>query len=639
MITYFRHLFVDSWAGRAFAVLIFAAFVLWGVGDFFTKLGGAPDASTVAAVGDRKIGIDDFNNAFHAQLDQVARQSGGDASSLPQQERAQVAMQVLQGLVSRAEALREATRLGLVVPDDVLRQTIFDLPLFKGPDGQFQRSRFDAWLQQNRLTEARVLSIFRDDLTANALVEPLRVGAKAPAVLVRHAYDFAAQTRTVDLVSFPFAAGPAPAPPDQGTLQRYYDNHPQQFQAPEYRRVKLVLLSPQTIARSIDVPEADERALFRAQNNNGSVPEKRSVQVITAPSEARAQALATLWRGGAGWPQMQAAATDSVPVALDDAARATFPSPEMGSLAFGAKAGEVAGPLKTETGWVLLKVTKVDPAVTHSFADSRQALHDQIAAARVRDLLADRVQKLQDVIAGGGASGSGLDQVPADLGAVAAEGTLDAQGMTQAGEPAPLPGTDAQRQAIIATAFAQKQGAPPELKQGPDDAEYALSVEQVTPAAALPFAAVQDRVRDAVVADARRRQAEQQAATLFAAARKAGGLAKLPAGTPGLAGLVHQPPFGRSGPPAGVPPQLRQIAFSLKVGQSTMVPGADGFVVATVTGVQHPDPASNRMAYDRLQANLDGSVANDIEVAYATLLRGRKQPTLNAQAIRSVVGP
>ncbi len=631
MITYFRHLFVDSWAGRAFAVLIFAAFVLWGVGDFFTKMGGAPDASTVAAVGDRKIGVEDFNNAFHSQLDQVAQQTGGDPSQIAGPERAQIAMQVLQGLVSRAEALREASRLGIVVPDDVLRQTIFDLPLFKGSDGRFDRARFNSWLQQNRLTEARVLSIFRDDLTANALVEPLRVGATAPAVLVRHAYDFAAQTRTIDLVTVPFATQPAPTPPDQATLQRYYDNHAQQFQAPEYRRIKLVLLSPQTLARSIDIPEADERALFKAQNNNGSVPERRSVQVITAPSETRAQALATLWRGGAGWPQMQAAATDSVPVALDAAALATFPSPEMGHLAFTAKPGDVAGPVKTETGWVLLKVTKVDPAVTHSFEDSREKLHDQLAAARVRDLLADRVQKLQDAIAGG----SGLDQIPGDIGAVAAEGTLDAQGNTQVGEPAPLPGSPALRQAIVATAFAQKPGAPPELKQGADDAEYALMVEQVTPATAQPFATVQDKVRDAVLADARRREAEQQAASLFAQARKAGGLAKLPTVT----GLVHEPPFGRGHPPPGISPQLQQIVFSLPVGQSTMVPDPDGFAVATITGLQHPDPAGNRLAYERLQTNLDGSIANDIEVTYATLLRSRKQPTLNAQAIRSVVGP
>nr|WP_321985443.1 SurA N-terminal domain-containing protein [uncultured Lichenicoccus sp.] len=631
MITYFRHLFVDSWAGRAFAVLIFAAFVLWGVGDFFTRLGGTPDASTVAAVGDHKISVDDFNNAFHSQLDQVAQQTGADPAQMPAPERAQVAMQVLQGLVSRAEALREATRLGIVVPDDVLRRTIFELPLFKGSDGRFDRGRFNTWLQQNRLTEARVLSIFRDDLTANALVEPLRAGALAPAVLVRHAYDFAAQTRTADLVRFRFATQPAPPAPDQATLQRYYDNHTQQFQAPEFRRIKLVLLSPQTLARSIEIPEADERALFKAQNNNGSIPEKRSVQVITAPTEARAQALATLWRGGAGWPQMQAAAADSVPVALDDAALATFPSPEMGGLAFAAKPGDVAGPMKTETGWVLLRVTKIEPAITHSFEDTRQALHDQLAVARVRDLLADRVQKLQDAIAGG----SGLDQIPADIGAVAAEGTLDAQGNTQAGEPAPLPGSPGLRSAIIASAFAQRQGAPAELKQGPDDAEYASVVEQVTPAAAQPFAAVQDKVRDAVLADARRRTAEQQAAGLFAQARHAGGLAKLP----GLAELVHEPPFGRARPPPGISPQLQQIAFSLPVGQSTMVREQDGFTVATITGMQHPDPAGNRLAYDRLQSNLDSSISNDIEITYATLLRSRKQPTLNAQAIRSVVGP
>ena len=628
MISYFRHLFVDSWLGRAFAVLIFAAFVFWGVGDFFTSMGRG-DPGTVASVGSQKVSGQEFDSAYRQQLDQVAQQTGGDASQLPQAERGQVAMQVLQGLVSHAEALREAARLGVVVPDDVLRQAIFDLPIFKGENQQFDRAKLDQWLRSRNLTEQRLLSLFRDDLTASALIVPLRIGAKAPAVVVRRAYDYGAQTRTLDMVSFPFAAVPALPAPDEAALRRYYDNHAGQFQAPEYRRIKLVLLSPETVARGIDVPEADERALFAARNGTGAVPEKRSVQVITAPSEARARALATLWNGGAGWPQMQAAATDSVPVALDDATEATFPDPALGKLAFTARPDQVSGPAHLPAGWVLLKVVRVTAPATRSFEAMRPALHDEIATSRARDGLADRVQKLQDAIAGGG----GLDQIPGDLGAAAAEGTLDAQGLTPSGEPAPLPGNPAQRKAILAQAFAQKQAEPAALRQGPDGSEYALIVEAVTPAKAQDYAAVRDRVRAAMQHDATRREAERQAATLYAQVRAHGGLA-----ASGRGDIAHVGPITRSAPPRDVPPQLARLAFSLAPGSSTMLEADRGFVVFTVTGIQHPEPSANRLAYDRLQASLDGAYGDDIEASYSMALRDRIKPVLNAQAIRSVVG-
>ena len=628
MISYFRHLFVDSWLGRVFALLIFAAFVLWGVGDFFTSM-GRNDAGTVASVGTQKVGAQEFESAFRRQLERVAQQTGGDASQIAPGDRGQIAMQVLQGLVSHAEALREATRLGVVVPDDVLRQAIFELPAFKDEHQQFDHARLDQWLRSNNLTEQQLLSLFRDDLAATALIAPLRIGATAPAIVVRRAYDYGAETRTLDLVNFPFASVAVPPAPDAATLRRYYDNHVGQFQAPEYRRIKLVLLSPETVARGIEVTEADERALFKAQNGTGRVPEKRSVQVITAPTEARAQALATLWNGGAGWAQMQAAATDSVPVALDDASEPNFPDPALGRLAFTATPGQVGAPVHLASGWVLLKVVHVTAPSQNGFEAVRPALHDEIAVSRARDGMADRVQKLQDAIAGGG----GLDQIPADLGAAAAEGTLDAQGLTQAGEPAPLPGNAAQRKAILAQALAQKPGDPAALKQGPDGSEYALVVEAVTPARAQDYAAVQDKVAAAVQHDRVRRAAEQQAATLYAQVRTHGGLA-----ASGRPDILHVGPIGRSAPSRDVPPELARLAFSLPPGSSTMLEAAKGFAVITVTGIQHPAPSVNRLAYDRLQGTLDEAFGDDIEASYSMALREKTRPVLNAQAIRGVVG-
>ena len=63
------------------------------------------------------------------------------------------------------------------------------------------------------------------------------------------------------MVEFPFAAETAPAPTD-AELQRWYDNHPDAYSSPELRRIKAIVLSPQTLAKDIPITDDDLRAAY-----------------------------------------------------------------------------------------------------------------------------------------------------------------------------------------------------------------------------------------------------------------------------------------------------------------------------------------------------------------------------------------
>ena len=45
-------------------------------------------------------------------------------------------------------------------------------------------------------------------------------------------------------------------------LQRWYDNHPDMYRTPEYRRIKAVVLSPQSLATDITVTDDDLHAAY-----------------------------------------------------------------------------------------------------------------------------------------------------------------------------------------------------------------------------------------------------------------------------------------------------------------------------------------------------------------------------------------
>ena len=636
MLSQIRRIFAHSWVARIMAALLAIAFGGWGIQGALTGGGGGPD--DVATVGGQHITAADLQEAYARALDQAAQQmarsQGGppDPNALPPQLKREIGGQVLRELVAQRATVERAHTLGLVAPDSAVRGEIMGIAAFKGTDGQFDRQRFTQILAANHLTEALLVSEVRDDLMSRALLEPVRASAVVPEPIVRTFFDYIAQTRTIEMVSVPFSSVAVPAAPGDDVLRRFYLNNSSKFEAPEYRKIKAVVLSPSTMAPNVTVPEADIKALYATEEPRLFKPARRSVQVVTVPSQAKANGVAALWRGGAQWASVQALAdTDGgSAVSLANAGEREFPSPSLGHAVFAAAEGTVTDPFSDGAGWVVLRVIG-SQAATGDYASVHDRLREELAEKRAAAAIQDKVDALQDAIAGGG-----LDKIPADLGALPAEGTLDAKGMTPAGEPAPLPGSDALKTALVAHAFEEKVGAPPSLIQGPDGSYYAVEVESVTPPKKLTFAEAHDQVVKAWQEEEVRHAAETKAAGVFAAAKAAHAL---PAAAQAAGLTVTSPaPFRRGGAPGEVPQPLAQIAFGISKGEATMIRVGDAYDVAVVTGVQQPSMTQDAGQYEQLGRGLRGAVANDLETSYSNYLLTTIKPKLNDAAAQRVIG-
>ena len=283
-------------------------------------------------------------------------------------------------------------------------------------------------------------------------------------------------------------------------------------------------------------------------------------------------------------------------------------------------------------------MTGVTPGSERSFDDVREELRRRLIAEKAADVIYDRANKLDNLLA----SGTTLDQLPDDLGLGAVQGTLDQQGRTMAGQPAPIPGAPELREALVQAAFQAAKGEPPRLTevQTPSSggsAYYAVSVEDVTPAAPRPFEEVQDQVRADWTRDAVRHEQEQAAARVLAAVK--GGQSIEDAAT--VAGLTvrRTPLTGRSEAAEGVPAPLLRPLFGLKPGEPAMVETPDGFVVAVVGEIQRPDHAADPAGYAQLQDALTRSIGNDTELVLANALRNRAQPQVNRRQLDAIIQP
>ena len=634
MLSQFRR-YTDTWIARVFFVIMAVSFVGWGIsGDLF-RLMGPP--SWIAKIGGRTIEIPEFQAEFQRAMAQATRNlpSGQEPSA---DLRRQVGRQTLDRVIAQAALDMELRKLRIVTTDSALAATVRSMPAFRGPDGKFSRPAFNAVLQNNGFTEARFLAQLRADLSQRQLLSAVGAPVAAPDAEVKPLYTSEFEKRAADTALFALSAAPEPTSPDAAALRRWYQNHPDSYTTPEFRRIKAIELSPESLAPQIKITDADLHAAYDERKSEYVTQQKRSAEVISAPDEAKAKALAAKWRDGADWKAMQAAAkaAGASDITQDGAAKMQFPDPDLANAVFSAPADTVSEPVKGQLGWFVVKVTHVTPGRTTTFDQAKDGLRDRVLATKAGDVMYDRANKLDQLLG----NGTSLDNLPNDLGVIGVSGTLDAKGNTQAGTPAPIPGPPALRAAIIAAAFQAGQGDAPELTEVKTpstggSAYYALTVESLIPPGRKPFDAVKTQVAEDWKQDQRRRSQDRAATAMMTAVQ--GGKSFSDAAT--IAGVIPKlsPLVTRNDANPEVPPELQRVMFGLKLREATMIEVPEGFIVAQLAQIVKPDAAADKTGYDQARGAVSRSIGNDIETVFVDALRRRAQPRINQKGFNDIV--
>jgi peptidyl-prolyl cis-trans isomerase D len=612
-----------NWLARVFIGLVVVVLVFWGISNVVTLIGSN---TAVAHVGGQAVDISTVQAPYQAALNQAS--AGGAQPDV--NARQQMAAQALAGVIRQVELRQEEAKLGVSAPDSAIRQAVDAIPGFQ-TNGVFDQAKFTQVLAQNNTSPDQFISQVKDDLAGRQLVDAVLDGGAAPTELLTQLFDYLAQQRFVEMVQIPIADQPAPKPPADAVLQRYWRNHPAQFTAPEFREIKLVILSPALLAPSEVVAQSDIDADYaREQAAQPSLP-LRSVQVLVVGDLAASSRLQSAWEHGADWTKMQAMAKQfgANAVELDDAKQAQIPSPLLGQAVFAATPGVVTGPIAGPVAMFVFKVTGVSssgPDAATVKAQIKQQLQLQKAQADV----AQDVDNLQDALAGQ----TPLDQLPGNLGLVALQGTLDANGNAMDGTPAPIPGGADLKAAIVKAAFAAHVNDPATLMNGPGGSYFALTVNAVTPPSLQAYDQVQSKVLAAWTAAQLRREAEAKAADLLAAVN--GGQSFDAAAAAAGDSVTMSPPITRGAPPQGMNDGMVAVIFSLKPGQAAMVESDKAFTVAGLARVVQPSPAQDPGDYAQLTQEMTKALQNDAGESFLAGLQARDNVTIDQKLLAQI---
>lgn len=403
MLTVFRE-HAGSWIIKIALFAIIVVFIFWGGYSYKSMR-----ASRLARVGDVYVTYADYNQAYDHLLNMYRRQFG---NHLNQEllDRFNIKQQALDLVIDRVLITQAARALGLNAGVEDVQEEILSFPAFQ-VDGRFDRQRYVAVLQQNRLTPQAFEQQLAQDLTmrrvesfikGQAVVSDAEVAADVryrsgrvqvayaeidpknfqDKVTIDDAQVSAFFEKNADrykepekrlLAYVPFVLddflGDVSVNDDE--IRTYYEDHQDQFHHEKQVKARHILFRLGAQASEEDVKKAEATAR--------TVLEKaRKGEDFAALAKAYSQDGSAQAGGDLGW-----FTKDQMVPAFADAA-------------FAMKAGEVSDLVRTPFGWHIIKVEDVRPEETVPLDKAKPQIELNLKREKARDVAYRKAREFAD---------------------------------------------------------------------------------------------------------------------------------------------------------------------------------------------------------------------------------------------------
>jgi peptidyl-prolyl cis-trans isomerase D len=576
--------------GTQIVVWLLMAMLVVGLGGFgVTNFGGG--LTSIGRVGDRDIDTNTYARALQQELAALTAQFGQNVT-LSQAQSLGLDRQVLQTLVSQAALDNEAERVLLSVGDETVAQRITQTPAFQGTAGQFDRETYRFTLDRNNLTEAAYEASLRADLARQLLTGAVAGGFVAPAALTDTLYNWVGERRGFSLLRLTTQDLTAPLPePSEEALRAFHQENIAQFTAPEAKRIRYAALLPDAIAADQPVDDAVLERLYNERIAEFVQPEKRLVERLVYPSaEEAAAAKARIDAGEAFETLVAERGVDLEDIDLGDVTAADLGA--AGDAVFALDGPGVVGPFDSDLGPALFRMNAILAAQEITLEEAKPDLALEIQSDAARRLIADRVEAIDDMLAGGAT----LDEVAAEHGM-----TLETIDYVAS---APAPEGIAAYPAFRSAADALAEGDFPEAVLLQDGGVVALQYVELVPATPIAFETAREDVTTAYRAAETTKALAARAIEIKAAVEAGQSL--------GAFGIVERTAsIAREGFVEGAPADLMPAVFAMQPGEVRVIEGPN------FTGVLRLDDITPAEQEGEEAAALKGAIAAQVEQAYA----------------------
>jgi len=613
-----------------FGGLIVAFAISMGGNNYFERY----THQTVAKVGSIEITPQEYQRAYQRNLENFSARARQHITAR-QAKMLGLPQRVLAGLIQDAAIDVDAKKLGLGLSEEGLRKAIMDTEAFQD-GGKFNPEKYQTFLQRINFSAPVFEQEYKGDLIRRQIQNIFRASGIVPAALLNAYNSYRNEERTVAYFTLGAEAAGTIEEPSAEALQTFFEERKAQFMAPEFRKVAVLAITPDGVAKRVSVSEEELKAEYDAKAASYNVPERRKVELIPFQSQEAAEKAYAALTSGTGFSEAakQAGFNES------DTALGTVSKKELGEkfaangaildAVFSLKKNEISKPLDGPLSWVIARVSEIVPAEEKTFEEVKDRVRDSLVKAKSTAEMSKLIKDFDEERA----SGLQLQDSAKKLDLPLEEVTLDAHGNGEDGKPVAL--TAAQAPALATAAFKSGVGVENDPLRLPGGGYAWFEVTDIVKARQKPFDEVKAEAQEAWRKDQIRTKLAAKARELVTQLNQGIAIAEVAKGVGAEAKTSK--PLKRGGSEEGLPQQAVAQAFTLtEGGASSAASDATSRVVFQIAKIAAPAPLDEARA-KALQQELSSQIAEDNFAAYLTGVEKAAGVTIDQKNLTAAEG-
>jgi peptidyl-prolyl cis-trans isomerase D len=551
---------VPKWITGIILALLVIPFALWGINSYFT----ASSDNSVATVNGDPITPRDYERAYQNEYQRM-QQLYGAAFKPELIDEKKLHQQTLNMLVNATLLNQQIAKDHYTVGDSQLLESIQKMPAFQA-DGKFSPQAYRNVLTSVGMNPEQFEHDQRQQIVLDRFEGSVQNSAVATPAEFTAQLALQDQQRQIAYLAISSKHFLADAKASDADILAYYKAHPTEFMTPEKVSLSYVELDEAQLAKAVQPTDADLQALYQQQLDKYKQDETRTARHILiavngndpkadAAAKAKAEDILKQIKAGGDFAKLATQYSDDKGSGkqggeLGDVPRGEMVKPFQDALFGMTKPDETVGPIRTQFGYHIIQLEKINAGQVKSFAEVKP----QLIADYQKKTADDKYFALGDQLANlAYEHPQSLDEVSKQLNLpiqTVDDVTRDDGTMVGANP-------DVRKAAFSDSLLTQGNNSEP-VQLGPNHA-VVLRVKGHTPSEAIPLATVKDKIAALVKQQQATDATAKLAASLLDGLKKGGDPAALAKNAPGVT-LVSPGFVGRS--QKDVPPQILATAFS-----------------------------------------------------------------------------
>lgn len=390
-----------SWIIKIMLGAIIIVFAFWGVGSFQTQM-----EKNIASVNGEPITIEEYREVYNSLIEQL-RIRFGVALTDDMIEMLQVRRQALDQLIDQKLLLQEATRLNLRVSDSSVVDAIRNIEAFQ-VDGVFDSRLYKNVLSHYRLTPEEFEAIQRRSMLIEMLRSFILGGIKVSDREATEWFKWYNALVNIDFVLFePGRYKEIEPSPEE--IEAFFDSHRESYKTDPMVKVRFLHFDPDAYRAKVKITDEKIRDYYEA-----NLEEFRAEKTVEArhilikvdqdadletveKRENRAIDILKMAEEGKDFAEL-AREYSECPSRYDGGRLGAFRREAMvkpfADKAFSMKAGEISEPVRTQFGWHVIKLEKVNERRILSLSEVEAEIRKRLTDEMAKNLAFDEAEEV-----------------------------------------------------------------------------------------------------------------------------------------------------------------------------------------------------------------------------------------------------